>query len=1486
MRDALATGALLVAAAAPALPGPAAPATLAAALALWLALRPPRRELAVVVAGGLVALGALLFAWLALTPPDLTDPDWRDATRRGYAATWDALESQAAVTEDALYRRGLAGAVTSEEDRLAAFSTLEEAVTVVEGGRQALMLVDRDGEPVAWAGDGLLHELRPEQIPTSGRAFEVSFSAVTLITVEPLEDSRRPWRVLAARSFSTDTLPFAPGGRGAAAPAAASGLRWSLVPDRSLAAESATVLEVEDAPFLVLEKDTLTPAGEGGVGDRPSTPRGIAWLVLGLVLLVLAAMGGTGLALADFPETGQRSGRTGGAARVALLAVAGSVAVGRAAGASPEALLAAAAGLTLAAVGLAAAPLLPARRGRLGRLLTAGGGAVAVLLLAATALYLAVPTSRFATDAEAPSILVLRLALTAAAVGLLALAAGRPRQGASGEDAAASPDSRRPGFIQKLSGEPWAWVSLPLLFGGAALADHPVAALPLFIAAGATVALWRSRARRSGAALSLLLILSAVLASGIWVTASRHLLRQDLAQQALPRLGGLEAAERLELSRRVDGFFAGTDLNRFVPRSPRDMEGEDLAFLLWQASPLARTHALSRLRVSPILESRPSEFSFGIPVAEDGRVSLDPTRWRDRLDVPLEGRLLQGSTRVSYRGQPWAEVAWEMVPLPGYGYSPGGWLTPAAAGEVPGEVENVEAALLRGLRGGTAASGLPEDSVFLRYAPGGRALSSPWAEDPPLPPRLAPILEGAAEGRLTADSRNGTDPAAVTVAVDVPTGRAWAMARPVPGSSTGAGTREAVLEVLYLPMLAPSDALERVGSRALEVLALVFMAALLAVLVALPRAAFRGLLWRTWRSYSRRLLVVYTALLLVPLMLLNVFLVTAVENRLRQEQRAAGEAALATAEMMVAEYLETVEPGFDLANVLDDELLRWISEVVRHEVNLYWGSEQWASSKPELFTARLLPRRIPGESYAGMAFLDRDLAARTNRVGEISYLELYAPLRLGGEDVLPSIFFSMPLLAQQEEVARELATLRRQALLVTAVLIILVTAVGVRLSRSFSRPLNELVEGTRRIAAGAPSLDLAPSELELAALVEAVDEMARKIALGRERLVREKAVVDRMVQHITSGIVSVDPEGRVLMRNRVAQELLGVAVGDHLADAFAAHPRLASLTDWLDTAGRQIVQRTVRLPPTAEDTEVLGDDGEGGEEREWTLVWVPVPGDGEPAALLVVEDVTETLRSQRLEAWAEMARIIAHEIKNPLTPIRLNIEHVQQVWRDQQRRLAAGEGLDERFSGVLERCAGNVLTQVDELRQIASEFSTYSRIPKIEPRPGDLVEAMGALAEPYVTAPPPGIEVAFEVGTEAAGGLEARFDRRLLSRAVRNLVENALRASAGGGRVVLRLELRDVEAPGESGESGEGPGAGGEGTRPGLRQARIAVLDSGSGIDPALLQRIFDPYFSTYDTGTGLGLPIARRIAEEHGGSIAARNRPGGGLEVAITLPV
>jgi two-component system, NtrC family, nitrogen regulation sensor histidine kinase NtrY len=430
---------------------------------------------------------------------------------------------------------------------------------------------------------------------------------------------------------------------------------------------------------------------------------------------------------------------------------------------------------------------------------------------------------------------------------------------------------------------------------------------------------------------------------------------------------------------------------------------------------------------------------------------------------------------------------------------------------------------------------------------------------------------------------------------------------------------------------------------------------------------------------------------------------------------------------------------------------------------------------------------------------------------------------------------SVPLLAQQEEATAELARLRRQAVLGTAALFLLMAAIGTRLARNFTRPLMELIRGTQRISAGAASLDVAPEELELQALAEAIDRMAGTIAEGRSRLLREKQVVERVVENITAGVVSLDADRRIVMTNRVASDLLGVTPGERLPRSLAARPDLRPVEEFVAESAGEPRQATVRIAAP-------------GGEREWTLVWAPVPGPGEPAALLVVEDSTEVLRGQRLEAWAEMARIIAHEIKNPLTPIRLSAEHMREVYASDP----------ERFAEVFERCTANILRQVEELRAIASEFSAYSRIPRLDPQPGDLVKTVGEVVEAYGAAPPAGAQLSFQADPPAIPG---RFDAKLMGRAVRNLIENALRACGSGGRV-------DISVVGRDG------------------QARIAVADSGPGVVPDVLPRIFDPYFSTHAAGTGLGLPIARRIAEEHGGRIEADNLPGGGFEVAITIPL
>jgi nitrogen fixation/metabolism regulation signal transduction histidine kinase len=222
-------------------------------------------------------------------------------------------------------------------------------------------------------------------------------------------------------------------------------------------------------------------------------------------------------------------------------------------------------------------------------------------------------------------------------------------------------------------------------------------------------------------------------------------------------------------------------------------------------------------------------------------------------------------------------------------------------------------------------------------------------------------------------------------------------------------------------------------------------------------------------------------------------------------------------------------------------------------------------------------------------------------------------------------------------------------------------------------------------------------------------------------------------------------------------------------------------------------------------------------------------------------------RSNRLATWADMARQVAHEVKNPLTPIQLSAEHLRRVWRD--RRVD--------FEGALEACTATILKQVRILRGIVTEFSAFARPPAAVLETQDPARLVSDVIEPYRIALPPGVTLS----VRSEGPVPAVLgDRRLLERAFVNLLENALQAVGESGRI--EVGLRD---------------AGG--------RVDLWVQDSGPGIDPELADRIFEPFFSTKTGGSGLGLPLVRKIAEDHGGGVSMSRPAEGGTRATLWLP-
>lgn len=227
-----------------------------------------------------------------------------------------------------------------------------------------------------------------------------------------------------------------------------------------------------------------------------------------------------------------------------------------------------------------------------------------------------------------------------------------------------------------------------------------------------------------------------------------------------------------------------------------------------------------------------------------------------------------------------------------------------------------------------------------------------------------------------------------------------------------------------------------------------------------------------------------------------------------------------------------------------------------------------------------------------------------------------------------------------------------------------------------------------------------------------------------------------------------------------------------------------------------------------------------------------------------LQAATERLiASERLAAWQEVARRLAHEVKNPLTPIRLSLETLR----------ALAERNDPRLREMLLQSSQLVLDEVQRLARIVDEFSHFARLPKPKPAPVDLVSLARDVVQLHA---PRGLTVS----VEAEGPASALADKDLLTQVLVNVVKNAAEAMGGQGRLVLRAGV-------------EGP------------WATLEALDSGPGFPPELLPRLFEPYVTTKPQGTGLGLALTRRIVEEHQGQLEATNRPEGGARIAIRLP-
>ncbi len=410
-------------------------------------------------------------------------------------------------------------------------------------------------------------------------------------------------------------------------------------------------------------------------------------------------------------------------------------------------------------------------------------------------------------------------------------------------------------------------------------------------------------------------------------------------------------------------------------------------------------------------------------------------------------------------------------------------------------------------------------------------------------------------------------------------------------------------------------------------------------------------------------------------------------------------------------------------------------------------------------------------------------------------------------------------------------------LLVTVLVLFAAVWVGLYWSRRITVPIEALSEATREISAGnlGHRLDVQAQD-ELGLLVTLFNDMAEQLQVTTRELEARRRYMEIILESIPTGVVSVDPDLRVNKVNRAARTMFSSETASSLDQIFGQDAD--SIRELLAASETTAITREIKF-------------NSHGRPAHSAVTATRLTGGG---FVLVIEDLTEVARAQKASAWREVARRLAHEIKNPLTPIQLSAERIS-------RNIGRLPAAPQRVTAVIDECVYTIVEEVSSLKNLVDEFVRFARLPAVSRIPNsmkDLVEKTLALYEGRLD----NVTVSIDIPAHLPPIL---MDSLQMKRVLINLLDNALEALSGetNQELSLRCELTRDET-----------------------MARLTITDTGRGIASEDRERLFMPYFSTRKNGTGLGLAISSRIVADHGGYIGVEPNSPKGTRFVVELPV
>jgi two-component system nitrogen regulation sensor histidine kinase NtrY len=434
-------------------------------------------------------------------------------------------------------------------------------------------------------------------------------------------------------------------------------------------------------------------------------------------------------------------------------------------------------------------------------------------------------------------------------------------------------------------------------------------------------------------------------------------------------------------------------------------------------------------------------------------------------------------------------------------------------------------------------------------------------------------------------------------------------------------------------------------------------------------------------------------------------------------------------------------------------------------------------------------------------------------------------------------------------------------LFLTTFLIIFVSIwFGFRLAKNITEPVRMLAEATHRVALGDLDFSLeAEGKDELSSLVRAFNVMTQDLKEARRRteetsrqlqksygeLEQRRRYIEIILQNVTAGVISINRQGIVTLMNKSAESIL-----DMSSDQVIGKPYLQLLTkdqgkefeeirQELSLSPKGMIQRQIRMEIKEKTLSLLASFTILRDQDERSL-----------GVVIVFDDLTELEKIQRLAAWREVARRIAHEVKNPLTPIQLSAQRLRKKYLDK---------LDDEARVVFDKCTDTIISQSKELKHLVDEFSNFARMPTPRLRPTRLDDLADDVLAFYRAGHP---RVKFKL--DAQQGLpDALLDSDQIKRALINLLDNAVASMPDSGEINIQITYNTD-----------------------VNEICLSVSDTGPGIPPEDLPRLFEPYFSKRKGGTGLGLAIVNSIVADHNGRILVENNIPNGARFILIFPI